>query len=317
MADLTFSQWRPHPWHGLSAGDDAPRVVNAYIEITPFDLIKYEVDKASGYLRVDRPQRTSSQPPALYGFIPRTYCGPRVAALTPVTKRGDGDPLDICVLSERPIAKSEILLSARVIGGLQLVDRDEADDKIIAVLQGGTSSGPLRLLQGGALVVIGIAVVGGVMMSFGLKLAGWSEPESEAEFERLVVESERLARDGVAAEPDEVEFMDLDPFDDDDFAELVRDAMDELPDILQRALERNVAVVISNGGRKAGAYGLYHGDGVARDDVADRIVIYRDTLRRDFGHDPELLREQVTITVRHELAHHLGADELGVRDLGL
>ncbi|MEA2343030.1 MAG: inorganic pyrophosphatase [Thermoanaerobaculia bacterium] len=136
MADLTFSQWRPHPWHGLSAGADAPRVVNAYIEITPFDLIKYEVDKASGYLRVDRPQRTSSQPPALYGFIPRTYCGPRVAALTPVTKRGDGDPLDICVLSERPIAKSEILLSARVIGGLQLVDRDEADDKIIAVLQG-------------------------------------------------------------------------------------------------------------------------------------------------------------------------------------
>jgi predicted Zn-dependent protease with MMP-like domain len=188
---------------------------------------------------------------------------------------------------------------------------------LIAVLQGGTSSGPLRLLQGGALVVIGIAVVGGLMMSFGLKLAGWSEPEDEAEFERLVVESERLARDGVAAEPDEVEFMDLDPFDDDDFAELVRDAMDELPDILQRALERNVAVVISNGGRKAGAYGLYHGDGVARDDHSDRIVIYRDTLRRDFGHDPELLRRQVTRTVRHELAHHLGADELGVRDLGL
>jgi predicted Zn-dependent protease with MMP-like domain len=188
---------------------------------------------------------------------------------------------------------------------------------LIAVLQGGTSSGPLRLLQGGALVVIGIAVVGGLMMSFGLKLAGWSEPEDEAEFERLVVESERLARDGVAAEPDEVEFMDLDPFDDDDFAELVRDAMDELPDILQRALERNVAVVISNGGRKAGAYGLYHGDGVARDDHSDRIVIYRDTLRRDFGHDPELLRQQVTRTVRHELAHHLGADELGVRDLGL
>jgi predicted Zn-dependent protease with MMP-like domain len=189
---------------------------------------------------------------------------------------------------------------------------------VIALLQGGTTStGPLRLLQGGALVVIGIAVVGGLMMSFGLKLAGWSEPEDEAEFERLVVESERLARDGVAAEPDEVEFMDLDPFDDDDFAELVRDAMDELPDILQRALERNVAVVISNGGRKAGAYGLYHGDGVARDDHSDRIVIYRDTLRRDFGHDPELLREQVTRTVRHELAHHLGADELGVRDLGL
>jgi inorganic pyrophosphatase len=136
VPDQSFSRWRPHPWHGLPTGSGVPSIVNAYIEITPFDLIKYEVDKASGYLRVDRPQRTSSQPPALYGFIPRTYCGPRVAALTPVTKRGDGDPLDICVLSERPIAKSEIILSARVIGGLQLVDRDEADDKIIAVLQG-------------------------------------------------------------------------------------------------------------------------------------------------------------------------------------
>ncbi|MEA2127728.1 MAG: hypothetical protein QOJ85_619, partial [Solirubrobacteraceae bacterium] len=138
-----------------------------------------------------------------------------------------------------------------------------------------------------------------------------------AEFERLVEETERLARDGVAPDPEEVEFMALDPYDDEDFAELVRDAMDELPDLLQRALERNVAVVISDGGRRAGAYGLYHGDGVARDDVPDRIVIFRDTLRRDFGHDPDRLREEVTRTVRHELAHHLGADELGVRDLGL
>ena len=188
---------------------------------------------------------------------------------------------------------------------------------LVALLQGPSTSSPMRLLQGGAIVVVGIAVVGGLMMSLGLRMAGWAEPESEAEFERLVVESERLARDGIAPDPDEVEFMDLDPYDDDDFAELVRDAMDELPDILQRALERNVAVVISDGGRRMRAYGLYHGDGVARDDVADRIVIYRDPLRRDFGHDPELLREQVTRTVRHELAHHLGADELGVRDLGL
>ena len=178
-------------------------------------------------------------------------------------------------------------------------------------------SGPLRSLSGGTLTVLVIVVVGIVMMSIGLRLAGWSEPETEEEFERLVVESERLARDGVAAEPDEVEFMELDPYDDEDFEELVREAMDELPDILQRALERNVAVVISDGGRKARAYGLYHGDGVARDDVPDRIVIYRDTLRRDFGHDAELLRDEVTRTVRHELAHHLGADELGVRDLGL
>lgn len=110
--------------------------MNVFIEITPFDLIKYEVDKATGYLKVDRPQRTSSQPPALYGFIPRTYCAEAVTKLSPVASRGDGDPLDICVLSERPITKSEILLAARVIGGLQLIDRGEADDKIIAVLQG-------------------------------------------------------------------------------------------------------------------------------------------------------------------------------------
>lgn len=187
----------------------------------------------------------------------------------------------------------------------------------VGLLGGFSVSTPVRLLQGSVLVVLAILVVGAVMMSLGLRLAGWSEPESEAEFERIVVESERLAREGVSHEPDEMHFLDLDPYDDEDFAELVREAMDELPDILQRALERNVAVVISNGGRKAGAYGLYHGDGVARDDVPDRIVIYRDTLRRDFGHDPEMLRDEVTRTVRHELAHHLGADELGVRDLGL
>jgi predicted Zn-dependent protease with MMP-like domain len=187
----------------------------------------------------------------------------------------------------------------------------------VGLLGGFSVSTPVRLLQGGVLVVLAILVIGALMMSLGLRLAGWSEPESEAEFERIVQESERLAREGVSPEPDEMHFMDLDPYDDEDFAELVREAMDELPDILQRALERNVAVVISNGGRKAGAYGLYHGDGVARDDVPDRIVIYRDTLRRDFGHDPEMLRDEVTRTVRHELAHHLGADELGVRDLGL
>jgi len=133
----SFRPWRPHPWHGLEVGSDPPRIVNAYIEITPFDLVKYEVDKATGYLRVDRPQRSSSQPPALYGFIPRTYCGERLASLSdPSAQRGDGDPLDICVISERPITKSEILLSARVVGGLQMIDRDEADDKIVAVLVG-------------------------------------------------------------------------------------------------------------------------------------------------------------------------------------
>ena len=132
----SFSQWRPHPWHGLSTGKNPPLEVNGYIEITPFDLIKYEVDKPSGYLKVDRPQRTSSQPPALYGFIPRTYCGAQVAALCAGAAKGDGDPLDICILSERQITRAEVIVPSRVVGGIQLLDRGEADDKIIAVLDG-------------------------------------------------------------------------------------------------------------------------------------------------------------------------------------
>lgn len=136
MKQPQFSPWRPHPWHGLETGRAPPVFVNAYVEITPFDLIKYEVDKATGYLRVDRPQRTSSQPPALYGFIPRTYCGAQVASLCPRADRGDEDPLDICVISERPITRAEIIVPARIVGGIQLLDRGEADDKIVAVLEG-------------------------------------------------------------------------------------------------------------------------------------------------------------------------------------
>lgn len=131
-----FFEFRPHPWHGLPVGPNPPELVNAYIEITPFDLIKYEVDKNSGYLKADRPQRTSSQPPALYGFIPKTFCGETFRKLSPSAIHGDGDPLDICVISERPITKSEVILLARPIGGLQMIDGSEADDKIIAVLEG-------------------------------------------------------------------------------------------------------------------------------------------------------------------------------------
>ncbi len=129
------SHFRPHPWHGLDVGPNPPDVLNAYIEITPFDLMKYEVDKVSGYLRVDRPQRSSAQHPTLYGFVPRTYCAQRVRKLAPGARRGDGDPLDICVLSERAIARNEIIVRARVIGGLQMIDGGEADDKIIGVLE--------------------------------------------------------------------------------------------------------------------------------------------------------------------------------------
>ena len=130
----TFYRWRPHPWHGLELGSKSPDVVNAYIEMTPFDAVKYEVDKTTGYLRVDRPQLTSSMTPTLYGFVPRTYCGKRVQALSPKSKKGDGDPLDICVITERPINRGEVILRARVIGGVQMIDGGEADDKIIAVL---------------------------------------------------------------------------------------------------------------------------------------------------------------------------------------
>ena len=132
---IPASRFRPHPWHGLEVGPNPPEILNAFIEITPFDLMKYEVDKVSGYLRVDRPQRSSAQHPTLYGFVPRTYCGDRVRALAPAARRGDGDPLDICVLSERAITRNEIIVRGRVIGGLQMIDGGEADDKIISVLE--------------------------------------------------------------------------------------------------------------------------------------------------------------------------------------
>jgi len=143
MVTPVFQRFRPHPWHGLPSGPETPQVVTAYIELTPFDAVKYEMDKASGYLRVDRPQRGSAQPPALYGFIPRTYCAKRTADLAGV-ENGDGDPLDICVFSERPITRSDIVLSARVVGGLQMLDKGEADDKIVAVLENDLVWGDAR-----------------------------------------------------------------------------------------------------------------------------------------------------------------------------
>lgn len=130
-----FFRWRPHPWHGLEIGRKPPELVQAFIEITPFDAVKYEVDKLTGYTLVDRPQRTSAIPPTLYGFIPRTYCHENVRALSPKATKGDEDPLDICVFSERPIDRGEIIVNARVVGGLQMVDDDEADDKIVAILE--------------------------------------------------------------------------------------------------------------------------------------------------------------------------------------
>ncbi len=138
-ADLLRQLFKPHPWHGIPIGDRAPEVVAAYIEIVPLDTVKYEIDKATGYLRVDRPQRFSNVCPSLYGFVPRTYCGERTAALcrerTGREVAGDGDPLDICVLTERALSHGDLLVQAVPVGGFRLVDRGEADDKIVAVLE--------------------------------------------------------------------------------------------------------------------------------------------------------------------------------------
>src|SRR5271166_2150611 len=187
---------------------------------------------------------------------------------------------------------------------------------VIVVGQGFSSVGAVRAMEDVALGVIVAALLMGFAAFVAVRLAGWRDPESEKEFEEIVRHSERLAREGLAVDPDENEFLELNPLDDSDFEELVRDALDDLPDLLRNALS-HVAVVISDGGRRRGAYGLYEGDGATRDNVHDRIVIFRDTLRRDFGHDPERLRDQVTRTVRHELAHHVGFDELGVSRLDL
>ena len=187
---------------------------------------------------------------------------------------------------------------------------------ITTLVQGLAPRGALRVLELLGIIATGAVIAGLAIGLLVARLSDYQHPEDEAEFERLVVRSERLARENLAVEPDEDEFLELDPFDPVDFETLVREALDDLPDLLIKALER-VPVVISDKGYKARAYGLYQGDTVARDNYHDRIIIFRDTLLRDFGHHPDLLRAQVTRTVRHELAHHLGADELGVRELGL
>ncbi|MCD7936614.1 MAG: inorganic pyrophosphatase [Tannerellaceae bacterium] len=133
-------KYRAHPWHSIDLGDKVPQEVRTFIEIVPTDTVKYEVDKKSGYLSIDRPQKYSNIVPALYGFLPRTYCGTKVAELTNIALnrkdiQGDGDPLDICVLTEKDVTHGDILVKAIPIGGLRLLDRHQADDKIIAVLE--------------------------------------------------------------------------------------------------------------------------------------------------------------------------------------
>jgi predicted Zn-dependent protease with MMP-like domain len=187
---------------------------------------------------------------------------------------------------------------------------------IVTAFRGLDPEYPMRLVQGLACAVAGLGLLGMGIAAITTRLADYQEPADEEEFELLVRRSEELARENLAAEPDEADFLTLDPRRPEDFEELVREALDNLPDLLRKALD-HVAVVISDKGRRHRAYGLYQGDTVARDNYPDRIIIFRDTLLRDFGHDADELRAQVTRTVRHELAHHLGADELGVRELGL
>jgi len=132
-------RYKSHPWHGVEIGDRAPEIVNAFIEMVSTDTVKYEVDKSSGYLRIDRPQKYSNVVPALYGFIPQTYSGQNVAAYSMEKTglknlTGDSDPMDICILTEKEITHGDILVYARPIGGFRMIDNQEADDKIIAVL---------------------------------------------------------------------------------------------------------------------------------------------------------------------------------------
>jgi inorganic pyrophosphatase len=148
-AELTrlFSlMFQSHPWHGVPSGVAAPEIVNAFIEIVPNDVIKYELDKPSGHLRIDRPQQFSSVCPMPYGFVPQTYCGESIAEYCrertglPIAA-GDGDPLDVCVLTEKTMAHGDFFLAAKPIGGLRMIDKLEADDKIIAVLVGDAAFG--------------------------------------------------------------------------------------------------------------------------------------------------------------------------------
>jgi predicted Zn-dependent protease with MMP-like domain len=201
---------------------------------------------------------------------------------------------------------------------------------IFALATGFDAIGLLRVVEVGSVVVLGGSIITATIVLTLVHFANWQSPASEDDFEALVQRSERLAVEdpwssddygGDFGDTEEYDALELDS--EEDFRALVRMAVDELPLEFHRALE-HVAIVVSDGGAavrtgrgRRGAYGLYQGDTIVHNHFHERIVIFRDTLMRDFGHDPELLREQVTRTVRHELAHHLGWDERGVSDLGL
>jgi inorganic pyrophosphatase len=149
MKKPPMQSFQAHPWHGVSPGEDAPAIVTAYIELVPTDAVKYELDKETGILRLDRPQQFSSQCPSPYGFIPRTFCGPQVARRAAERTghkdiEGDGDPMDICVLTEKVIPSGNLLVRAVPIGGFRMIDGNEVDDKILAVLESDLAYGEMQ-----------------------------------------------------------------------------------------------------------------------------------------------------------------------------
>ena len=147
--ELLGRLFKTHPWHGVPVGEEAPAVVTVYVEIVPSDAVKYEVDKLTGHLKVDRPQKFSNVCPSLYGFVPQTFSGERVAELARrrtgrLELAGDGDPVDVCVLSERSFSHGDFLLRGKPIGGLRVIDDGQADDKIVAVLEGDITFGNIE-----------------------------------------------------------------------------------------------------------------------------------------------------------------------------
>ncbi len=139
MDQSELMKFRHHPWHGLELGKSSPEIVNCYVEMVPTDTVKYEIDKVTGILKVDRPQKYSSICPSLYGFLPQTYAGANVAKFCAEKSGrsgliGDGDPLDVCILTQNVIAHGDVIVRAVPIGGFRLLDGEEVDDKIICVM---------------------------------------------------------------------------------------------------------------------------------------------------------------------------------------
>ena len=141
-------KYKAHPWHGIHPGEQAPEISRCFIAVVPGDQMKYEVDKETGYLIVDRPNLYSSSVPVLYGFIPMSYSAEKSAdycmeksGLKNLT--GDGDPIDVIILTDRQIPRGDLIVEALPIGGLRMIDKGETDDKILAVLKGDQTYGHL------------------------------------------------------------------------------------------------------------------------------------------------------------------------------